>query len=188
MATYKGIKGFNIQTVSSDPPAPFIGQVWYNSTSATVKYRDGATSASWASGGALTTARTSLAGCGIQTAALAFGGDGPGGNSNATEEYNGTAWTNGGNLPLAKFSLAGAGIQTAALAFGGSAPGTPNPQVRVSTEEYNGSSWTAGGAMSNMMGSGAGAGTQTAGLGFGGQSNSPVNTTEEYRSYDYWKK
>jgi hypothetical protein len=38
MATYKGIKGFNIQTVSSDPPAPFAGQVWYNSTSATVKY------------------------------------------------------------------------------------------------------------------------------------------------------
>jgi len=29
MTTYKGIKGFNIQTLSSDPPAPFEGQVWY---------------------------------------------------------------------------------------------------------------------------------------------------------------
>jgi hypothetical protein len=38
MAEYKGIKGFNIQTVSSDPANPLVGEVWYNSTSATVKY------------------------------------------------------------------------------------------------------------------------------------------------------
>jgi hypothetical protein len=38
----------------------------------------------------LNTARRYLAGCGTQTAALAFGGE-PG-NTGATEEYNGSTW------------------------------------------------------------------------------------------------
>ena len=32
MAEYIGIKGFTVQTLSADPPAPIVGQVWYNTT------------------------------------------------------------------------------------------------------------------------------------------------------------
>ena len=79
MATYKGIKGFNIQTVSSDPSVPFVGQVWYNSTSATVKYF-AIQAAAWSTGGNKTDTSYSLAGAGTQTAGLAFGGESPSGN------------------------------------------------------------------------------------------------------------
>jgi hypothetical protein len=40
----------------------------------------------------LNTARSELAGCGTQTAALAFGGTVPPATG-ATEEYDGTSWT-----------------------------------------------------------------------------------------------
>jgi hypothetical protein len=43
---------------------------------------------SWTAGGTLNTARYSFAGCGIQTAALAFGGITP--VTGATEEYDGS--------------------------------------------------------------------------------------------------
>ena len=74
--------------------------------------------AAWSAGGAMITARCSLAGAGTNTAALAFGG--------ATltivactEAYNGTSWSAGGVLSTARYRLAGAGTNTAALAFGG---------------------------------------------------------------------
>jgi hypothetical protein len=34
------------------------------------------------------------------------------GNTNATEEYDGTSWTGGGNLNTARINLGGAGLQT----------------------------------------------------------------------------
>jgi hypothetical protein len=51
----------------------------------------------------LNTARRGLAGCGIQTAALAFGGRNPGVTA-ATEEYDGTSWTtNSASLSTARY-------------------------------------------------------------------------------------
>ena len=41
MATYKGIQGYNIDVVSSDPANPKTGQVWYNTTSDTLKFYNG---------------------------------------------------------------------------------------------------------------------------------------------------
>ena len=41
MATYITIKGIEIQSLASDPANPVEGQVWYNSTSATLKGYDG---------------------------------------------------------------------------------------------------------------------------------------------------
>jgi uncharacterized protein (DUF697 family) len=76
MAEYKGIKGFKVQYLSSDPSDPIIGQTWYNSTSKDLKYTGFATG-TWASANSLNTVRYVLAGCGTQTAALAFGGYGP---------------------------------------------------------------------------------------------------------------
>ena len=37
MAEYINIKGTNRQVVSSDPSNPTIGQIWYNTTSNTLK-------------------------------------------------------------------------------------------------------------------------------------------------------
>ena len=38
MATYKGIQGYSVQKLSSDPPAALsVGQLWYNSTSGKFK-------------------------------------------------------------------------------------------------------------------------------------------------------
>ena len=45
---------------------------------------------SWSSGGNLATARSYLAGAGIQSAGLCMGGNTGGAVSNVTEEYNGT--------------------------------------------------------------------------------------------------
>jgi hypothetical protein len=79
MADYKNIKGFNIQYLDSDPPNPIEGQMWFNSTTQTLKGAEvgGLPAGTWASGGNLNTARRSLAGAGTQTATLAFGGNAP---------------------------------------------------------------------------------------------------------------
>jgi hypothetical protein len=39
MAEYINIKGQNIEVVASDPANPTLGQIWYNSTSNTLKGR-----------------------------------------------------------------------------------------------------------------------------------------------------
>jgi hypothetical protein len=73
----------------------------------------------------LNTARdNNLAGAGIQTAALAFGGrNTTPAVTGATESYDGNSWTTSpGSLNTARQTLAGAGTQTAALAFGGETP------------------------------------------------------------------
>ena len=72
MADYINIRGQNIEVVASDPANPTIGQIWYNSTSNTLKgqiYQP----AGWATGGNQTSFRTMQAGAGTQTAAVAFG-------------------------------------------------------------------------------------------------------------------
>ena len=71
------------------------------------------------------------AGCGIQTAALSFGGGGP--TRALTETWNGTNWTETGDLNTGRSYLAGAGTNTAALAFGG----TPGSGETAATEEFN---------------------------------------------------
>ena len=59
MATYKGIQGFAIQDLSSDPTTLITGQVWYNSTSNLFRVTTGTTvsNAAWATGGNLNTGR-----------------------------------------------------------------------------------------------------------------------------------
>ena len=41
MATYIRIKGATIQVIAGDPSNPVEGQVWYNSTTATLKGYNG---------------------------------------------------------------------------------------------------------------------------------------------------
>ena len=121
MTTFKEIRGTAIESVSSDPSNPEVGQIWYNNTIGVLKGYD-LTLAAWAAGGNMTTARSALAGAGIQTEGLGFGGYA--GSPAlvglvATEEYNGTSWGPGGNMTTGRYSLAGAGTQTAGLGFGG---------------------------------------------------------------------
>jgi hypothetical protein len=47
MADYKNIKGFNIQYLDSDPPNPIEGQMWFNSTTQTLKGAEVGGCASW---------------------------------------------------------------------------------------------------------------------------------------------
>ena len=99
MATYKEVHGTNIQVLSSDPSVTTNGQIWYNSTSGTLKGFANKVNGSWVSGGSMNTARTSLgsANAGTQTAALGFGAN-TYGNPGITESYNGSTWTETGDL------------------------------------------------------------------------------------------
>ena len=56
MATYKEISGLNIKTLSSDPSNLNEGDMWYNTTSNTLKVAELAASA-WSAAGVLNTAR-----------------------------------------------------------------------------------------------------------------------------------
>jgi hypothetical protein len=164
MADYINIRGQSIEVVASDPANPTLGQIWYNSTSNTLK-GEGYAAAAWATGNNMNTARFILAGAGTQTAGLAFGGFIPPTNSTATEEYDGNSWTSSpGSLNTARRNLAGAGTQTAALAFGGT-----DTAATGATEEYDGTSWASNPTGLNTARTGlAGAGIQTAALAFGG--------------------
>tara|TARA_R110001592_G_C13085504_1_gene742987 strand:+ start:25 stop:1002 length:978 start_codon:yes stop_codon:yes gene_type:complete len=172
MATYKGIKGFTLQNVSSDPTVN-EGQLWYNSASSIFKLAATTATGSWASGGALNAAKGNIVGAGTQTAGLGFAGyGGSPTSSNTTEEYNGSAWSTANNMNTGSYGGTGAGIQTAALAFMGVGRGTQ-------TEEYDGTNWSIGGAIGTARNGPGGAGLQTAGLAVGG-GPSPFTRVEEY--------
>jgi hypothetical protein len=148
MADYKNIKGFNIQYLDSDPPNPIEGQMWFNSTSQTLKGAEvgGIAAGTWASGGALNTARTSIGGAGTQTSAIAAGGRNPAialvvGN---VELYDGSSWTETTDLNTARRqSRATAAVNTAAIVYSGPSDlGPPYEANSGSVELWNGSSWT----------------------------------------------
>jgi len=182
MSDYNVIKGLKIKYLSGDPSNPEDGQVWYNSSSNTLKVAE-VTSASgagsWSSGGAIGTARWTQTGAGSQTANVIFGGafsNPPYAAQSLTEEYNGTSWSEVNNMPGTKSNLAGLGTQTAALAYGG--------YSNVSTTyEYDGTNWSSGGSLGTgreLLSSNIG--TQTAGLAAGGYIRPSTMTTavEQY--------
>ena len=70
---------------------------------------------------------------GVQTSGLAYGGSVPGGQSNKTESWNGTAWTEQDDLSSNRATLGGAGATaSSSLAFGGYEP----PGVISTVEEF----------------------------------------------------
>ena len=93
MAIYRGIKGIDIQTIAGDPANPVVGQVWYNTTSNTLKGYGKLGAGAWAAGGALNAGRYNNAGAGTGTAGLTFGGVPPAASVALTEEYDGSSWT-----------------------------------------------------------------------------------------------
>ena len=119
MATYKGIQGYSVQKLSSDPTASeAAGQLFYNSGTGKFKIATEGAGA-WATGGNAINSFAQRGGAGIQTSALAFGGNAPG-TKDETEKYDGTSWTEVADLNTARRYVAGAGAtNTAALAIGG---------------------------------------------------------------------
>ena len=178
MSTYKQIHGTDIEVLSSDPANPVDGQVWYNSTSNTVK-ANFINLGSWATGGSLNQARYALAGAGADnTTALGFGGFGPGAPATGlTESYDGTSWTEVNDLNAARDTLIGAGTQTSALAIGGENA----TAISAETESWNGTSWTEVNDLNTAIEFFGTAGIQTAALAFGGRT--PITTaTEEWNA------
>ena len=176
MTTYKEIYGTNVEVLSSDPTNPVEGQIWYNSTSQTLKGY-ALVAGSWATAGPLNTARQSLAGAGIQTSALAFGGFSTA-STGATESYNGTAWTSSPNsLNTARFETSGCGAtNTAALAVGG----YTGTAFSALNESWNGSTWTELGDLNTARGLLGTVGINTAALAFGGESPAVTANTETW--------
>ena len=178
MTTFKGIRGTTIEVLSSDPTTPEEGQIWYNSSSGTLKGYQ--TINAWSSGGNVSTARSDLASSrnGTSSASNIFGGT-TGSNTalQNTESYNGTAWTAGGNLGTGRFQLAGAGTKTASLAIGGLLAG--DTAQTSATESYNGTAWTAGGNLNTTRAQDAATGLSTAALLMGGYIKSGAPLTKE---------
>jgi hypothetical protein len=121
MAEYINIKGQSIEVVASDPANPTLGQIWYNSTSNTLKGVGVTTAGAWASGTSLPTARAENGGVGSKDAFLFVGGN-PGGTTESLS-YDGTTWTATNSLTTGKGDTGAAGSTTSAInAGGGSSP------------------------------------------------------------------
>ena len=178
MATYKGIQGYSIEKLSSDPTASeSTGQLWYNSTSGSFKLAvEGA--GAWASGGNLNTARQQDAGAGASNSnALCFGGQSSTSQMDNTEKYDGTSWTEVNDLNAARRLIDGIGTtNTAALAAGG----YNDPGYQLVCEIWDGTCWTEVNNLTSAKGAGGAAGTSTAGLSFGGVPGGPTATCETW--------
>jgi hypothetical protein len=179
MATYKEIKGTQIEVLASDPSNPVDGQVWYNSTDNVLKGNVVLSASSFATGGSLNTGRYNFSGTGTQTAGLVAGGSTPS-NTGITELYNGSNWTETTDLNTARntTSQGTAATQTATIVWGGypSYPGS----YRTETELWNGSNWTEVNdlnAARRLMG---GAGNITSALCFGGTAPPTTAANESW--------
>ena len=185
MADYKTIHGTTVKNYTNDPDNPIEGQIWYDETAATLQYQipNVTSSGSFRTGNAMNTARRQGAGAGIQTSALAFGGETPGAFGVANNEsYDGTSWTEVADLNTARNTLAGSGASnTSALAFTGAdgAPATGN--LTSINESWNGSTWTETTDLNTARVYAAGFGTNTAALCVaGGLATAVTNITETW--------
>ena len=177
MANYKGIKGFKVQSLASDPSLP-IGQVWYNTAGNVLKYQalgDG----TWASGGAIGTGRYAAMGSGISTAGLVFGGS-PNPGVAITESYTGTAWSEVADLNQARNQGIGAGSQAASLCAGGQFVPNGPPTVTDLVERWDGTSWTEIANLTTAVRQAVGCGTTTAALNIGGSIPAKTKLTEDW--------
>jgi len=175
MSDFRTLKGLYIKHVSSDPSNIVKGDIWYNTTTQTLKVAP-QVPGTWAAGENAPATARDMGGCGTTTAAAYFGGrlTSTGEATNATFEYDGTDYSTSGNLPNARSQLVGFGTQTAGVCVGHASGG-------ALTEEYNGSTWAEGGDLNNGRTNGAGCGTLTAGLYMGGAEPPPGSTAiEEY--------
>ena len=142
MANYTGIQGQNILIVSSDPSNPVEGQIWYNTTSQTLKGLATAPD-TVATGGNYPQALYQAGSAGTQTAAIGYGGRLGTPRTAASNIYNGSAWTSTPSLNQARSVFQSSfGVSTSALAVNGQAAPPVSPFFVDTVEEWNGSSWS----------------------------------------------
>jgi len=180
MTTFKEIRGTTIEVVSSDPANPELGQIWYNSSSGTLKGY-AALTAGWTSAPSLNTGRGDGGGFGTQTAAISAGGY-VAGATGATESFSGVSWTTVNPLNNAGYYAASTGTQTAGL-FNQASPGAA-PYYFNYSESWNGTSWTATNPTSTTGYNRRTVGLQTAALSFGGQGPSQAGAWNLSESFN----
>ena len=127
MAKYSDIKGFTVQTLSTDTVAS-----------------QGA-GGSWASGGDMNTARIASTGTSSSSTNSIIGGGyylPPTVNRSVTESYDGSTWSELSDHPVSIVYGNGLGVKTAALIAGIDVSAAPtNSQTYI----FDGSSWSAPG-------------------------------------------
>ena len=126
--------------------------------------------------------RQNIAGAGVQTSALAFGGlsNPPVVMRALTESWNGSGWTEVGDLNTTRRGLGVNGSPTATIAFGGF---TPSPSAVVAnTELWNGASWLETSDLNTAAQSSGklGTGTTSSAIKMGGSLPAITATTEEW--------
>jgi hypothetical protein len=181
MATYKEIKGRKVQTLSADPPAPTVGQVWYNSDSSLFKVGSLSPLGAWSATGAMGTARYVGQTAGTQAAAISMGGGtSPGAATGISEKYNGATWSAVNSLVGPRtWNFVGVGTSTSALAAGGNS-NPPNTYL-TTTETWNDTCWSTSPATISPARSGtAGAGTKTSALSWMGYDGSNLNVVQSW--------
>jgi hypothetical protein len=186
MTTYKGIQGFGVETLASDPTEPgSVGQIFYNSTEGVFKTvkPGGVTAGTWASGENLPTGRTGAGAFGTQTAAVVFGGEIPA-VTNTADSYNGTSWSPINSMSVVGYRTAGLGTQGA----GTRVASGPAPNFGTTVEDFDGTNWTSGTNLTTPRAfyNSAG-GTQTASIvvsGFIPTSPFPTGTTANVESWN----
>ena len=89
---------------------------------------------SWSEITDLNAGRANMAGAGIQTSAIAFGGSPP--RTGATEFWNGSSWTEISDMAVARQNGTGNGSSASALSVGGESP--LSPAVTATVEEWDG--------------------------------------------------
>ena len=184
MAKYININGTNIPIRANDPSNPQIGEIWYNSTSNSLKGQINFASAAMSTKANMNNTRGQN-GCshnGTTNASLSVAGNNQGGPlvNNNSEKYDGTSWTASGTYPQATFGAYGSGTQTAALFCGGRIGSSPYPVTAVSAS-YNGSTFSGEGNLSQARQSiGTFGATETSAIAAGGHNPSNYTDTEEY--------
>tara|TARA_R110000803_G_scaffold53144_2_gene109095 strand:- start:594 stop:1565 length:972 start_codon:yes stop_codon:yes gene_type:complete len=178
MTTYIKEYGQNIELLSSDPSNPTLGQIWYNTTSKTLKGFRASAGGTWTTANAMAVGKSSGAAAGTQSATLQFGGRTAGGTPlffGEAQKYNGTSWTTDANSMITpRGALGGCGTQTAAVAFGGFS--YPPFVLHSATETYNGTSWaTSPASLPATVYNGGSFGTQTAAVSCGSGTSQVTN-------------
>ena len=159
MAKYSDIKGFTVQTLSTDTVAS--------------QFAGGA----WASGGAIPVNINSGVGFGTQTASVIGGGyDGSSYPSNVYE-YDGSSWTSGGSLTA---SVGQARTGHGVLTAGGAVAGYKESgnAVIANYEQYDGTSFTEQNDLNTARQTLAAAGSTTAALAVGGTTGVGPGSTQ----------
>lgn len=178
MATYKEISGFNIKSLATDPSNLLKGEIWYNSTSGTLKVAPLVVPV-WASGGTNPYTAYDACGFGTPTAAVICCGNSPP-QIDTANEYNGTSFSPTTAYPSPQSGADGDGPQTAGLVAGGYSGGFLTLNC-----DYNGTAWSvnpvmdAGRSGLGLLGNTA---AQTAAIAVSGEGPSaPVTTsTSDY--------